>query len=639
MANFPFFLQLILRKGACLAGIVCLVVLQSPAQSLNIDSLEKVVEAMPDSPEKVAGYLDLFSKTIFKENFNAQKYPKAAGLVARNLENDSLLGSALLAEGTSFLLLSRSDSAIQKFSEALVLAKKTDQKDLELKIRVNLGSLYQNIENDELAEKELVAAKKLVDENTPASTLRVINNNLGSLYIDQGDNEKAIESLLEAQKYIDSTDVRSLALNYNNLGIATLRSVSKRDGLEYLEKSYRLVQGTDFHWQLSSSLESLIEGYIANERYLDANFLLDSLDRYAHLSGDPSNVARAWLTRSQYEEAVGNPGKALEAYRNYAELWDSLATANQNAQLSKLRADMELASLDAEIALLETKNELESERNQQANTLAIALAIGLGLFFVALVILIFTLVGRSRTNRLLQEKNAMLEELNREKDGLIGIVAHDLKSPLNKTFALTELILASGPLNQEQEKAANMVLNTNETAMNLIRDLLEINSLEYEPTAMTPEKIDLGLLFEEVSEAFGPQASRKEIKISFQVDPKGLSVETHRLSLSRILENLISNALKFSELHTSVKVSGALAEGGLQIRVRDEGPGISEADQGKLFGKFQRLTARPTGGESSTGLGLAITKSLVDKLGGSIEVDSSMGKGSTFVVNLPVKTS
>jgi signal transduction histidine kinase len=106
----------------------------------------------------------------------------------------------------------------------------------------------------------------------------------------------------------------------------------------------------------------------------------------------------------------------------------------------------------------------------------------------------------------------------------------------------------------------------------------------------------------------------------------------------QILDNLISNALKYSPPNTTVHVHALPEKDYVVINVRDEGPGISEADQKKLFQKFTRLTARPTGGESSTGLGLAIVKKLAEAMAGSVQCRSTMGAGSTFTLRLPVST-
>jgi signal transduction histidine kinase len=119
----------------------------------------------------------------------------------------------------------------------------------------------------------------------------------------------------------------------------------------------------------------------------------------------------------------------------------------------------------------------------------------------------------------------------------------------------------------------------------------------------------------------------------------GLWAMADRAAVMQVLDNLISNALKYSPPNTTVHVHALPEKDGIVINVRDEGPGISETDQKKLFQKFTRLTARPTGGESSTGLGLAIVKKLAEAMAGSIQCHSALGSGSAFVLRLPVSTA
>jgi signal transduction histidine kinase len=115
-----------------------------------------------------------------------------------------------------------------------------------------------------------------------------------------------------------------------------------------------------------------------------------------------------------------------------------------------------------------------------------------------------------------------------------------------------------------------------------------------------------------------------------------LWAQADRAATLQILDNLVSNAIKYSPPNTTVHVHALPERSFILVNVRDEGPGISEADQKKMFRKFTRLSARPTGGESSTGLGLAIVKKLAEAMSGSIQCHSSLGSGSTFALRLPV---
>jgi signal transduction histidine kinase len=134
-----------------------------------------------------------------------------------------------------------------------------------------------------------------------------------------------------------------------------------------------------------------------------------------------------------------------------------------------------------------------------------------------------------------------------------------------------------------------------------------------------------------------PAANRKSINLRIGTSPE-LWARADRAATLQILDNLISNALKYSPPNTTVHIHTLPEQNYVLVKIRDEGPGISEADQRKLFQKFSRLSARPTGGESSTGLGLSIVKRLAEAMGGTIQCHSALGAGATFILRLPTWT-
>jgi signal transduction histidine kinase len=145
----------------------------------------------------------------------------------------------------------------------------------------------------------------------------------------------------------------------------------------------------------------------------------------------------------------------------------------------------------------------------------------------------------------------------------------------------------------------------------------------------------LAVFVPEILRSFQQEASVKNIRVHFQnKSVQGLAV-TDQQYLRRIMDNLMSNAIKFSGQGTNIYVKLADSPDQISLAIRDEGPGITPDDQLRLFKKFQRLTARPTGGESSTGIGLSIVKVLVERLHGEIKVNSVVGKGTEFAVSLP----
>jgi signal transduction histidine kinase len=230
----------------------------------------------------------------------------------------------------------------------------------------------------------------------------------------------------------------------------------------------------------------------------------------------------------------------------------------------------------------------------------------------------------------LERQNIVLTELNREKDNLISIVAHDLRAPLNRSLSLCHLILPD--LAEEQRKVLKLMIQVNNDGLQLVEGILHLNSIVH----LDPEPVTINLkhfITDHLEKFFTGQASKKGIQLHTAIE-NDLDITTDAHSLRRIIDNLVSNAVKFSPPDTSVFIRVLSIDNAIHISIQDQGPGISADDQKKMFRKFQKLTAAPTSGETSTGLGLAIVKKLVENLNGKITVNSELGEGTEFVIRL-----
>lgn len=241
----------------------------------------------------------------------------------------------------------------------------------------------------------------------------------------------------------------------------------------------------------------------------------------------------------------------------------------------------------------------------------------------------------SKSQQDIQQKNEELERLNNQKEHVLNIVAHDLKSPLNKLKSFIQLTQMSGSLNDEQGKYLQLMFKIINEGEALIQDLLDLHAYEHKSSAVEFRILDAYGFVENCIKEYQRQAADKQITLQLNAADKGLMCYTDALLLGRILDNLLSNAIKFSFSGKNITISVRLKGAFVQFCVKDEGPGISEEEQKMLFNKFQRLSPQPTGGESSTGLGLSIVKTLVEELNGSIEVHSKPLIGSEFIVNIP----
>jgi signal transduction histidine kinase len=234
----------------------------------------------------------------------------------------------------------------------------------------------------------------------------------------------------------------------------------------------------------------------------------------------------------------------------------------------------------------------------------------------------------------LAESNERLVHLNKEKNEFLEIAAHDLKNPLTVILGSADL---AGKL-KDQNQVVKLLGNISGAAArmrDLIADLLDVDAIEQGRFTSKIEPCDLGEMVARSVENNQPAAVKKAITIRVGVS-QGLWAKADPAATLQILDNLISNALKFSPPSTTIHVHTLPETNYILVAVRDEGPGISESDQKMMFQKFTRLSARPTGGESSTGLGLAIVKRLAEAMSGTVQCHSAPGAGSTFTVRLPI---
>jgi signal transduction histidine kinase len=232
------------------------------------------------------------------------------------------------------------------------------------------------------------------------------------------------------------------------------------------------------------------------------------------------------------------------------------------------------------------------------------------------------------------KKNEELLNLNNEKNNLIGIVAHDLKSPLNQMKGLLSLLKINPNLDEETLQYLAMMEGSTKRLTDMIGKILDVEAIDSKKINLTIEEINLSEQLDILVERFEMSASQKSIRLFSEVPP-GMKVLADKVYTEQVFENLLSNAIKFSPLQKNVFITVAQNNGRIIGCVRDEGPGISAEDQKKLFGKYQKLSARPTGNEISTGLGLSIVKKFVDAMGGEIWCESEAGKGAGFYVALP----
>jgi signal transduction histidine kinase len=240
--------------------------------------------------------------------------------------------------------------------------------------------------------------------------------------------------------------------------------------------------------------------------------------------------------------------------------------------------------------------------------------------------------------RELSRKNSELERLNEIKNHFLGIAAHDLRSPLGNIMMLIEFIEDDVEnCSPEQLEYLTKIKDLNAFMRTLVEDLLDVTSIETGKLVLNLDDVNLVDLVRESVHLNEPLAQRKEIAIHFATDVENLAVSIDSNKIEQVINNLVSNAVKFSNRNTEIEVTLKRQDSGVSITVRDQGQGIQEDEINRLFEPFQKTSTRGTDGEKSSGLGLYICRKIVTEHGGDVSVESEYGKGSQFIVNLPVK--
>lgn len=240
----------------------------------------------------------------------------------------------------------------------------------------------------------------------------------------------------------------------------------------------------------------------------------------------------------------------------------------------------------------------------------------------------------------LQEKNQKLMQLDQEKNEFLGIVAHDLKNPLSAIKSLSEEIERSiDKIPQSQMlKFIGIIQIASRQMFNLINNLLDVNAIESGKVNLYCQPINLLPTIYGLLAMYQDRATEKQITLSFSNELQQDVIFADENIVGQILDNLISNSLKYSPYGKNIFVRAYSQDQYVRCEIRDEGPGLTAEDQKKLFGKFARLTPRPTGREHSTGLGLFIVKKLAELLDAKIWCDSQVGQGTTFTLEFKLFT-
>ena len=338
-----------------------------------------------------------------------------------------------------------------------------------------------------------------------------------------------------------------------------------------------------------------------------------------------AETENAFQLLASHDAAEG--ARLLPAYRAYAE------AVHRSAGVQP-----QLARLDALVATEEARLANETHIvNPQSRTALILAAVFAGLV-VLLLVWLFELERRS--GRIDRENAARAEELIRLRDEFVAVVSHELRTPLTSIAGYLDLLADEGVDNLTGDQASYLavVARSAQRLQELVSDLLLVAETNRRPLSLELADVGVAALAEHAVQAARPAAERRSIALTVEHGPAG-TVHGDVGRLGQVLDNLVSNAIKFTPEGGSVTVRSSVRDGSALFEVADTGHGIGAADRARLFEPFYRTREATAQAVPGTGLGLTIAKAIVDAHRGRIEVDSEPARGTTVRVRLPAQAA
>jgi len=246
-----------------------------------------------------------------------------------------------------------------------------------------------------------------------------------------------------------------------------------------------------------------------------------------------------------------------------------------------------------------------------------------------------------RSNKLLFEANKQLKKTTDAKSAFLASMSHELRTPLNTIIGFSELMIdeVPGEINEEQRQCLNDVLSSSKHLLSLINEVLDLSKIESGKVELRLSNIILTKVIESLKSTLMPILASRKQSLDIKIEEGLPSVYTDKAKLRQVLLNLLTNAIKFTSDGGKLKIEAIRDGDWCQVSVIDNGTGIKKEDQERIFEPFTQIDALPEEKREGTGLGLALTKQLVEMCGGKIWVESEYGKGSQFTFTVPLATS
>ncbi len=511
--------------------------------------------------------------------------------IAKEIGNLRSVSAKLSNIGIVYRKLNEYSMSMEKLHESLSLTERIGDK---YGITINLINMAELYSIEEFIEHDIhkaieydLKALKISEEIKDRHTQLTAQRKLAEIYKKQQSWELfalTLEKYYTLEKEIQSEDTKRIADKY----AYELQIVEQEKQIAVEQARNEEIRRQQYILE-----EQAAKIQLANIELQERNIQLDSA--YLQLS---EQAAKIQLTNTELQE------RNIELDNAYLQLSEQAAKiqlTNTELQERNIELDNAYLQLSEQAAKIQMKNTELHETNIELNT-----------------------------------ANQKLDEAGKFKMKILGIASHDLKNPIAGINLSAEVLMRYEKLSPQSTKMMKNILNSSKRMLDIVVNLMDVSARELGQIKLTNSSVDITTLVEDISKEYLMRAAEKKQTIEFLSN--GIcTVFADEQCLRQVFDNLISNAIKYSEQEKLINISVTSSEKKVKIAVADQGQGLSNEDKVLMFRDFQKLSSKPTGGESSTGLGLSVVKHFVELHGGKVWAESEgKGMGSTFVVELPI---
>jgi signal transduction histidine kinase len=613
----------------------------------QIDSLINLLKAYPKDDSIKADYLYQIGRlAVNGSNPQLQFYGKELIRVAELNHLDLMYMRGQMMLGVSYARdVNNLDKALAAFQTALNMAESHPEpmwRNVKAKIFINIGGIHLIQKNYPLAIEYNSKAIEVFKVAKDTINLANVYRSLGLVYRDQNKLDSAIQILqLALDYYSPLSDWNGSGMTNISIGSIHKKKKEYERAISYINKGLKI--GLEKHNSaiLLNAYSELGDIYLAQKQWNNAKYYLTLMLQQANII-QGSNLEEAHLSLSELYKGVGRYDSAMYHLEQYQFFFKKRYDFEQATKVSELETLYQLTSSQKENELLRKENTLVRLNvfYYRAGLLFLIISLLLSALYFWRLYYKNKIIARQslkmeQLNTALQLNNKKLEQIMQENRFLVGLLAHDLRSPL----ATMQLLMQN--LQEDYHGENTSYFERFERAYaridQMIRKIIQVENIDEDIRGGKPEDVDISTVVQGVVEEFSDQAALKQVQIEFfHSAPTTCLIHCDPYLLRRVIGNLLSNAIDFSAQSQTVSINLTRdATGMVQINVKDNGPGILPEDQELIFQKYFKAKQKLGGKRTSLGLGLYFVKQYVEQIGGKVSVESMPQQGTTFIISLP----